>query len=244
MPDSPLARLFALLEGPLARERLIAYRPPGGADEDALATYLWNAALSEAFYPALQGVEMALRNAVHAAGMDTFGDDALWFDTPAILPLQQRERDMVLAARRALQQHHKPPTAGRLIAELNFGFWVGLFNAPYERVLWAPPALGLLDTAFPHVPRRHRSRRRLFQRLDRIRRLRNRVFYYEPIWAWTVPGVSSLGDQHREIVETIGWISPPLRETIARLDRFPDVYQRDRAPYRHVLADVARTLSS
>lgn len=107
MPDSPLARLFALLEGPLARERLIAYRPPGGADEDALATYLWNAALSEAFYPALQGVEVALRNAVHAAGMDTFGDDALWFDTPAILPLQQRERDMVLAARRALQQHHK-----------------------------------------------------------------------------------------------------------------------------------------
>ncbi len=240
----PMARLFALLEGPLARERLIAYRPPGGSDEDALATYLWNAALSEALYPALQGVEVALRNAVHAAGMDTFGDDALWFDTPAVLPLQQRERDMMLAARRTLQQHHKPPTAGRLIAELNFGFWVGLFNAPYERVLWAPPALGLLDTAFPHVPRRHRSRRRLFQRLDRIRRLRNRVFHYEPIWAWAVPGVSSLGGQHSEIVETIGWISPPLRETIARLDRFPAVYQRDRAPYHHALADVARTLSS
>lgn len=119
---------------------------------------------------------------------------------------------------------------------------MALFNAPYEHTLWAPPVLGLLGAAFPHAPRRYRSRRRLFQRLDRIRRLRNRVFHYEPIWNWTAPPVLNLRDQHREIVETIGWISPTLRDTVGRLDRFPDMYQRNRVPFRRLLTDQGHAL--
>jgi hypothetical protein len=71
------------------------------------------------------------------------------------------------------------------------GFWTALFNAPYERALWNPPMLGLLDDTFPFVPRRSRSRRRLFQHLDTIRRLRNRMFHHEPIWNWNLPDLAS-----------------------------------------------------
>jgi hypothetical protein len=37
-----------------------------------LATYLWNRALCEALYPALQGLEVALRNSKPIAGIPSF----------------------------------------------------------------------------------------------------------------------------------------------------------------------------
>ena len=183
---------------------------------------------------------MALRNAIHGAGAVAYGTD-LWFADPAHLSLERREQKMLDGAVDHLRDQRKPRNAGRIVAELPFGFWTGLLNAPYDAQLWsAKPTLGLLDATFPHVPRTYRSRKRLSRKLNDVRRLRNRVFHYEPVWSLTSP---TLRERHAEILEVTGWISPTLRATVELVDRFPDVHGQGRAAYRGLLTDLLATWS-
>jgi len=62
------------------------------------------------------------------------------------------------------------------------------------------------------------------------------VFRHEPIWQY-----GHLDRQHADIVEAIGWISPPYRELARSLDRFPSVLAEGPEPYRE---RVVRVLDS
>ena len=200
----------------LSTERLAGYRRRIDHDGDTalFAHYVWNMALSEALYPALQGVEVVLRNAIHEAARRHFGRDD-WFDDTAVI---HHRNDIVnlKKAKEMLQRQNKPLEPSRIIAELSFGFWTSLLDRRYERVLWPR----LIRAAFPHVPRRLRTRRELSRRFHRIRLLRNRVFHHEPIWHWR-----DLAQQHIEILEAIARIEPDVRELVVSIDRLADVYR-------------------
>ena len=116
-----------------------------------------------------------------------------------------------------------PLTAGRLIAELNFGFWTYLFDADYgyrspnDHRLWPR----LLGQVFPHLPAAIPRQRDVIQKkLTRIRELRNRAFHHEPIWKYP-----DLQQRYNEAVDLINWISPAVAKTVAAMDRFWHVYQ-------------------
>jgi hypothetical protein len=215
---------IANLKHAIADARLNAYCRANDANElDAIARYLWNIALSEALYPPLQMLEVTLRNSLHAAISDRAGGN-LWFDQqPPIL--HQMELEKVAAAKAELQKERKPLEEGRIIAELNFGFWTSLFDRRYEQALW--PAL--LKPVFPYMPRRIRTRWELSTRLNRIRKLRNRIFHHESILNWQNP---ALVPQHAEILEIIAWMNPTMRETTLLIDRFLSVYTAGLAAYR------------
>jgi hypothetical protein len=213
----------------LSNERLDAYGF-GRTDEEKIANYLWNLALCESLYPALHGIEVALRNAVFSSGAAVLSristrDIPCWLDAdpPIIHPDDQQ---MISAAKARLRERGLPLEPGRLVAELRFGFWTSLFDVRYEqsKVLW-PRLLGaqLLD---PSSPRSMRSRKQLSPLLNRIRHLRNRVFHHEPVWHW-----SNLGDQHSLALDLTGWFSPALRSTLEPNDRFPAVYTAGAAPF-------------
>ncbi|WP_444945362.1 hypothetical protein ACJJIP_13825 [Microbulbifer sp. VTAC004] len=76
------------------------------------------------------------------------------------------------SAAAGLQQALGGLDAGRVIAELSFGFWTSLLDRRYKQVLWPR----LLKTAFPEMPRRLRTRNNLSRRFQRICHLRNRIF--------------------------------------------------------------------
>jgi hypothetical protein len=213
----------------LSSERLNAYGA-GRTDDEKIANYLWNLALSETLYPALHGLEVAVRNAVFSAGAKLFTgistrEVPCWLDAdPPIV--QADDLPMVIAAKARLRERGLPMEAGRLVAELRFGFWTSLFDVRYEKnkVLW-PRLLGaqLLD---PSSPRSIRSRKQLSPLLNRMRYLRNRVFHHEPIWHW-----SDLAEQHALALELTGWFSPALRATIEPGDRFRQVHAAGAAPF-------------
>lgn len=208
----------------LSDARFNAYRRPSDTSHlDVIARYLWNTALSEALYPALQALEITLRNSVHEAISQRAGS-AMWFEQQPPL-LRPSEWEKVTAAKRELQQDRKPLEGGRIVAELSFGFWTSLFDSRYERVLW--PAL--LKPTFPNMPRHIRTRLQLSKRLNQIRRLRNRVFHHESILNWLNPG---LQPQHAQILEIITWINPAMAHTVAFIDRFTTVYVDGTTPYR------------
>ena len=198
-----------------------------GADQNGILAgyghYFWNAALSESMYPSLQGLEITLRNSLHDSISLKWGKKD-WFGGvlchDEILTLSEIKRH--------LTRQRIPETVEQIIANSSFGFWVSLFNSRYEGILWP----GLLKAVFPAMPNRLRTRRNLSQRLNKIRKLRNRVFHYEPIWQY--PNLFQL---HSEIWEAIGWISPDMLSAVKLFDRFPEVYQLGPTYYRERISE-------
>lgn len=184
----------------------------------ALATYLWNLALCESLYPSLHGIEVSLRNSIHDTASSKFGGE-FWFTSHLV----GREKETIEKIGNDFSSRKIEANPGKYIAECNFGFWVNLFNGEYEQILWR----SLIREVFPHAPRRSRARSTIRSRLDSIRRLRNRVFHFEPIWR-----LPDLRQQHFDILETIGWISPAFREMTELVDRFPWVFYDGPAAYQ------------
>ena len=211
------------LLGAISEPRFEPYLAPAGRGDTqaGLARYLWNIQLSESLYPALQGVEVTLRNSIHKAAAENFGG-AGWLDSVLVNPEQQH----LQAARERLQSQNRDTGNDNLLPELSFGSWVGLFHSRYEGILWPQ----MLRAVFPYMPRQLRTRQGIFQRLRRTRRLRNRVFHYEPIWYW-----NNLEGYHREILELIRWINPEMAGLVELADRFPEVYAQGPEVWRQAL---------
>lgn len=236
MTDRNQAHYLDALWTVLSRERLEGgYGGSEMSRPDVLTRYLWNMALCEALYPALQAVEVALRNTLFSAAevlypfTGTPGHDqiACWLDIPGILIGDEPKR--VAAAKSRLRGVNIPPEPGRVVAELALGFWTALFDVRYEntRILW-PRLFG--QKIFAHAPRSKRSRKALSPLLNRIRLLRNRAFHHEPIWHW-----KDLRHQHALALDLIGWMSPALRETVEVLDRFDTVHSDGLEPFRETV---------
>lgn len=199
----------------LSAERLAAYQQRLGptGDLDLFAHYAWNMALSEALYPSLQVLEVALRNSIHGAVSRHTGRFD-WYDDARLVQFP-KDRDMVSQTKAILAAKRKPPDPGRIVAELSFGFWTALLDRRYEQVLWPT----LLKACFPAMPRALRTRANLSKRFQRVRVLRNRIFHHEPVWYW-----QDLPQQHADILEAVAWIEPAARDLVVAVDQFPTVY--------------------
>ncbi len=78
---------------------------------------------------------------------------------------------MLRRAKQSIEREGKPLEPGRLVAELAFGFWTGLTSAKYE-ALWR-------DHLYKIIPRRPVQSGAVHDRLNTIRKLRNRVAHHE-----------------------------------------------------------------
>lgn len=211
---------FLRIRRVISDDRLETYRiNPADGEVDLLGCYFWNMALSEALYPTLQCLEVALRNAVHNAlsGMTGTQD---WYDVQPTF-LTRSEQDDISYAKAYLASQRKPADTGRIVAELRFGFWTTLFDRRYETNIRP-----LLKDMFPGMRRHIRNHRVVTPRLNQMRTLRNRVFHHEPIIK-----VPDLDQRHRNLLETIDWISPTLRSSLLEIDRFPSVYAQGSTAY-------------
>ncbi|HEX6746310.1 MAG TPA: hypothetical protein VF092_03265 [Longimicrobium sp.] len=232
--SQPLLYLPAVSRA-LSAERLGAYRYRGDDDVGAVSTYLWSMRLCETLYPALHGLEVALRNSLFNAGQQRFAgvacrDVPCWLDAhPPILAPDEWSR--VQEAKARLRGRGKPLDPPHLVAELTFGFWTALLDVRYEhrQVLWPR----LLSAVFPAIPPQLRKRKVISGRLNRVRLLRNRAFYHEPIWHW-----GNLKAQHAEIRELLAWIDPSFDATVSLVDRFPETYAAGRSAFRAEVAEL------
>lgn len=210
----------------LSIERFEAYRvQPSDGDAACVRRYVWNVALCEALYPCLHYLEIALRNGIHGAATDAFGT-AFWFDDPDIIG-DRRTRRIIANAKQDLRRARKPLDAGRVVAELRFGFWRHLFYDQFEQTLWRP----IIKNVFVDAPRSMRKRSALAPRIHEAKELRNRVFHHEPIWYW-----QDLLEQHQRMCETMSWISEPLADLLTAHDRFAEVWEWDLASLDPLLA--------
>jgi len=194
---------------------------------DALIAYSWNIELSQALYPALQILEITLRNFLHQA-LSTNFDTEYWFELPF---LHDRERKQALQAKDSLRKGNKKIEACRVVAELSFGFWTSLFDVRYEhgQVLWPK----LLKHTFPFLPKKQRTRAFLSRELNRIRFLRNRIFHHEPIWHW-----KDLMEQYDSTINLTRCLSPSASKYLNVFDQFLMVYSEGRSRMEAKLKNI------
>lgn len=204
---------LAAIRRAISDDRLYPYLELSeGNVETAIRLYEVNTKLSAAFYGPLQGLEVIVRNSIDEQFRATFGED--WTNLKTI-KLQPPQQDDVIQALNDVAMEDGEPrdfSHGDVIANLRFGFWVGVLGPKNENEIWRK----CLWRAFPHRPR-GTERKAIQNALNSIRRLRNRVAHHCRIIH------RDLARDHATILEVAGWVCPDSRDWIAALSTFdPD----------------------
>ncbi len=193
------------LRSSLSDERLGAYLVSCNGDfPAAIALYEDNTRWSGTFYTPLHCVEICLRNKINAAMTARYGADWLVNAAP---PLHEDAITGIAHAKRSLRGQDSP---GAIIAELNFGFWVGLLAPRYDSSLWRE---ALFRIFFENG--RRLKRERAHSRFNAIRRFRNRVAHHEPIIFRDLPLA------HEEMIEALSWMCGVTADWALRQSRAP-----------------------
>jgi hypothetical protein len=229
LPTSPQiqAAFFSHVQRAFSVERLDAYGDSNVAPSVVLGRYLLNMALCESLYSPLQLCEVALRNSLHAH-LSARCARPDWYDSAsfALTPWAVEE---VAKAKDKIAKSNRLVTPGRVVAELQFGFWTSLFEARYEERNGYLPAG--IKAVFPRMPKSLHSRKGIKRDLEAIRTLRNRVFHHERIVHFT-----DLDAQHTRILDVVGWIRPEVLELARALDRFSIIRREGLTPWLAKLA--------
>lgn len=198
---------YALLEATVGAERLGPYLLESRGDHSlAVALYLWNGRLAGALWELIGFLEVATRNAM-AAQLDRLCRDARpqahWYNHTAWWSTTQREqlRD---AKRNAAR--NPPVTDGKIIAQLAFGFWVGVLEAP-DQLLWVPG----LHSAFPHSVGK---RNVVHGTLRDINGVRNDIAHHTRLWKR-----GGLEKAEDKILRATYWVHPPLADWLASVSQ-------------------------
>lgn len=137
--------------------------------------YRNNLLLSKEAYIPLSILEIALRNALN----DHFSTvvSSNWHQHSF---LTHGAKNKIIEAIDLLKKRKEAITKEKIIAELNFGFWVNLFQKPYQNHLRTKD----LQRIFPNMPSKEimiLNREIIYKKLDHIRGFRNRIFHYEKV---------------------------------------------------------------
>ena len=183
----------------LSPARMVTYEVESTTNpplEGALQLYAWNSRVSAALMVPLSIAEVVIRNAVHDALQATFGERWPWH-SGFVRSLPERSRGILVDAR------DDENSTGKVVAELNFGFWQRMFTGRFDGDLWN----NHLDRVMPNMDltKSIQQRRSLIQnRLEHLRLLRNRIAHHEPLLKRNL---------HYDFEQTITLISWRCQET-------------------------------
>lgn len=210
--QQPVDASFSEIEWAISEERMKTYLMAAGHNRSkALALYLWNARIGEAFHLPIQAVEVALRNAINRALCKEFGQ--VWWNAERFTQMldQDRANDLELVKRR-IANRKLALTNGQIVAGLSFGFWAGMLQPRYNPAFWSK----YINSAFPGLPH-GRGRKSLAAAVAQIATLRNRISHHEPLLK---------RDHFRDyglVMETLSWTCPAKSNWIKPHCKVPEL---------------------
>ncbi|MCP1384202.1 hypothetical protein [Runella salmonicolor] len=191
------------------------------ANNSKRAERLYNAniRLSQAFHPILSQFEVVFRNGINNV-LSTYFTDNEWIinqkngfmnDTSVRPKLYLRK--CVEKTERMLSDRHIPPTSGKIISDQTFGFWTAFFSTPYYPLVGGRPI-----QVFAHKPAAE-NRSSIFQKLEDIRMLRNRINHCEPICFNNHHiDCTNVLSVRNSIIDLASWIDPELTPFFKKID--------------------------
>lgn len=224
-------KLFENLEKAISKDRLKHYSKIFQTNDKKviIQKYLLNVELSKALYFPLQTLETTLRNSIHIVLSEKLNNEFWFEDTTFINPKTIEKRD-ILNARDKIDTS-KDQTTGRIISELSFGFWSYLFGRYYEQKIWNR----YVKQIFPNIPKNMAIRKKLSERINTIKNLRNKVFHYD-----TIIKMENLSQIHREILEMIYWLNEDIYNLTIQFDEFENVYSNQEKIIKGKLENLCR----
>lgn len=176
---------FNDFEQALSPDRLKRYLEACNQDSrKAMTLYRHNLRLSQEMFTILSCFEVTLRNAIDMKLRLSLGGDWLKdsfqaggiFDTPRLA----RTSNIVRGGYRRLQEQGKPYTHVGLLSEMEFGVWKHMFSreqfAATGRCL-----LAIFPSKPTSTPQMQYNHTYMFNELDKVNTLRNRIAHHEPI---------------------------------------------------------------
>lgn len=184
------------IQAALSPARMSTYEMTVGDTPSALALYAWNANISGTLLIPLHICEVVVRNAVSDALINIYGSNWPWNTTfECSLPNNR----FGYKPRKDLQDAKKNmTTTGKVIPELKFIFWQKMFTQRYDVRIWNKNLLHVM----PNLDRTksiHDLRENIYNTLENIRILRNRIAHHEPIFN------RNIEDDYKKILEIINY---------------------------------------
>ncbi len=209
-----------------SQERLNAYKICStDTDEDIIAKYLWNIALSETFYPAIAIFEVNYRNHIYNA--ISFHIMKEWLDEINNPWLLQPEKDQIITAKKKIIKSGKIVTQGQIISQLTLGFWISILKKQYKKNVWNKPRV--FEDVFPNFNIKCADRISVVDpHLKKILSIRNRISHHEPI----LYHPNGLNQVYDDIILAMSWLSKDTKVLMDKLNRFNQVYNRGYKTYK------------
>lgn len=118
--------------------------------------------------------------------------DSFYRNGISIGPRNSRKRwnsyheNMLKSTKKRLQNAGKTANSNAIVAELMFGFWVGLFEQSYRDIdadnsIWPH----IESSAFPNLSPQDRNSSLIHTKLLELKTLRNRISHHEPVWKFS-----------------------------------------------------------
>jgi hypothetical protein len=191
----------------ISNDRLTSYQAaaePTDVPSAALELYVWNVALSGAFFGPLQALEVAIRNALHRE-LTMMYTTAEWYRHKRFKSVAPYMIGSLVEAAGRLVHEKKPVDPPHLVAALHFGFWTQLLkrgpDGNYIRHFWNAG----LYRAFRHYPGGARDNRgRINADVLALKDFRNRIAHHEPIHN------KKPDHQYERVLRVASWIDPVL----------------------------------
>lgn len=214
---------FQSLERSISSARLSTYSNHSNGNTHLIANYVLNAKISENFYFLLQNLEVSLRNAIYDGFKNRYPSRNFFYlhetNPKNRYKSRQEHHDigcwkMLCGAKYNLR--NTTINDGKIIAELNFGFWTKIILSTDRKYtnMWRAIFLDV----FPNYKIVHsidNDKVSVGNKIDQIRVFRNRIFHYEPIFNY--PNLKQI---HDDILEVLGWLNKDMQELSILFDEF------------------------
>lgn len=211
-----------------------------------LKVYQANLKLSQAFYPLLSLFEVVLRNALNEELTRHFSDSEWlknqlnqFMSDPLLTYIhpqtnKSRTNDFLKSSvTKILRRTNGNISQGKIIADLNLGFWTELFELTHYKILQGTP-IKIFTKLPPAV-----NRKTINQKLERIRNFRNRVYHNEPIIfdtdqsSRTIFSLKNAEEVYADMKDIFMWLGIDFYEWTKKINNVEFEIERAKSIYNH-----------
>ena len=218
---------FKSLERSISSSRISTYKSKDHTKIETIADYVLNAKISQNFYFLLQNLEVSLRNGIYDSFNKNYPNSDLFylFENNSFNRYKSkkekhsRECWKMLCGAKYKLKHMQTLSDGKIIAELNFGFWTELLTSRDNKYtdMWR----NIFSDVFPNYKIKSsidQDKTFIALKIDNIRNFRNRIFHYEPIY-----NQSDLINKHIDIIDVLTWLNKDMKILNELFDDFENI---------------------
>lgn len=223
---------YSAFENVMSSKRMKRYLNACDGDKRKAQTlYRRNLRLSQEMFTVISCYEVALRNAIDRIMTSSLGKDWL---RDAILPGGIFDNPLLSSTVRIMYRAYNELitngkySSSKMLSAMEFGIWKYMFSAPQYRATGRR-----LLQIFPNKPKSSAkiqlNNQYIFNELDDINRVRNRIAHHEPIcflYGQETVSTAYLQNCYKRIITLISWMNIDTKSLLYGLDHVQNLSRK------------------